>query len=293
MWASKVAGAGETARASRRAPAKVNLALHVTGRREDGFHELSSLAVFAELGDVLHVAPSDTLSLRVEGPMAEGVPDDESNLVLQAAFLLARAREVATGAALSLDKRLPRGGGIGGGSADAAAALALLSDHWGVAPVGVAEALTLGADVPVCMAGPAPQVMSGKGETLRPAGPLPAMWIVLANPGVVVPTGAVFARLDGRFGAALPPVHSGAGFAAFIAWLADQRNDLEAPAQEIAPAIAALRDEMAGQAGCALARMSGSGSTVFGLFADETPAQEAARALQARGHWAAAARVLA
>lgn len=274
------------------APAKVNLALHVTGRRPDGYHLLDSLVVFADAGDRLRIEAAQTLSLAVTGPFAAGVPTDGTNLVLKAAVLMA-----GKGARITLDKQLPHGGGIGGGSSDAAATLRALSRLWDAPLPGATAALSLGADVPVCLMAPAPQQMRGIGEDLTPAPALPEAHLVLVNPGIPVPSREVFARLAagrGTDNSGLPPVPEAADFDGFAHWLAAQRNDLEAPAIAIAPAIAEATAVLRKATGCALARMSGSGSTVFGLFRDEEGAAAAAKRIGAvaPGWWVRAARVL-
>lgn len=276
------------------APAKVNLALHVTGRRGDGYHLLDSLVVFADVGDRLTVAAAPDLALTVAGPLAAGVPTDGSNLVLRAALLMARAGQ---GARIALDKHLPHGGGIGGGSSDAAATIRALGRLWAVPEPEAEAVLTLGADVPVCLQAPAPQRMRGIGADLTPLPALPEAHLVLVNPGLAVPTGAVFARCAAGAGTAEPglaPLPDAPDFAAFAAWLGRQRNDLEAPATAIAPVIAAARAALLATAGCHLARMSGSGSTVFGLFATAAASAEAAAGLATAhpGWWVRAARIL-
>ena len=275
------------------ARAKVNLHLHVLGRREDGYHLLDSLVVFPELGDRLEAEPAAGLSLSVAGPFADQLPSDGGNLVLRAAEALA-ARAPGRGAALRLEKALPVAGGIGGGSADAAAALRALSRLWGLRP-GDAEglALGLGADVPVCLGAPRPAMMGGIGEVLRPAPALPALWLTLANPGLPVATAEVFRRLERRDGRAAEAPARFETAAALADWLAAQSNMLEAAAEAVAPAVGALRREIGGLEGCLLARMSGSGGTCFGLFAEDRAALAAAEALRARGVWAAAAPVRA
>ncbi len=270
--------------------AKVNLALHVTGRRADGYHLLDSLVVFAGIGDRLEAEPADGLSLSLTGPQASGLGAGADNLVLRAAMLL---RPPGRGAALRLTKVLPVAAGIGGGSADAAAALRLLGRLWRVGAPDAAAVLSLGADVPVCL-GLKPARMRGIGEDLA-AVALPAFWIVLANPGVPVATGAVFAglaRRDNEPMAAAPPFPDAA---TLFGWLAAQRNDLEPPARAIAPAIDAALAALAAQPGCGLARMSGSGATCFGLFAAEAAARAAADALRRAeaGWWVSAAPALA
>ena len=180
------------------APAKVNLFLHVIGRRPDGYHLLDSLVVFAGCGDCLTVRESDRLSLEVDGPFAAALTGEGDNLVLRAARALAHATGNKPRGLLRLTKNLPVASGIGGGSADAAAALRLLARHWGAAPAGDALALQLGADVPVCLAG-RPARMQGIGEILRPAPALPAFGLVLVNPAVAVSTPLVFRAHPGDF----------------------------------------------------------------------------------------------
>jgi len=273
------------------APAKVNLALHVTGRRDDGYHLLDSLVVFADIGDWLDIAPTEALGLTVSGPRAAGVPADRRNLIWRAAELFAPGQ----GAAITLDKHLPHAGGIGGGSADAAAALRGLSTLWGL-PLPSAEAvLALGADVPVCLFG-RPARMSGIGETLVPLPSLPPLWIVLVNPGVEVPTGAVFKALVTADNPPLPeiPAEGWQDAAALAAWLAQTRNDLEPPARAQVPEIGRALDALDDCPGCLMARMSGSGGTCFGLFAEAGPAHLAADNLGAEeGWWVAQAPVRA
>ncbi|WP_371060622.1 4-(cytidine 5'-diphospho)-2-C-methyl-D-erythritol kinase [Rhodosalinus sp. 5P4] len=259
------------------APAKINLALHVTGRRADGYHLLDSLVVFADLGDTLRAAPGATTSLRVTGPMARGVPDGPENLVLRAAAL------IGVGAELELEKHLPAAAGIGGGSSDAAATLRALSRLSGCAVPG--DAATLGADVPVCLAA-RPARMRGIGETVEPVAALPALAAVLVNPGVSLSTPEVFARLAQRENPPLPtPLPRWADAAALVRWLSAQRNDLEAPARALAPVVGEVLAALSASPGCALARMSGSGATCFGLFPDREGAETAAAALARPGWW--------
>jgi len=269
------------------APAKVNLALHVTGRRPDGYHLLDSLVVFPALGDRLEAEPGPGLSLAIGGPFGRDLDAGSSNLVLRAALAFGTGQ----GAALRLTKSLPVASGIGGGSADAAAALRLLARLWGVALPPADAVLALGADVPVCLAGRACR-MQGIGEALTPL-ELPPFWIVLANPGVPVATGGVFAGLASRAnpGMGAMPAFPDAG--RLFDWLAGQRNDLEAPAVALAPPVGTALAALRAQPGCRLARMSGSGATCFGLFAAEAPALAAADALRAAepAWWVAAAPV--
>ena len=261
------------------APAKVNLTLHVTGRRSDGYHLLEGLVVFPDIGDRLSFAPSDDLGLEVCGPMAEGVPSDGRNLCLRAARHLSPSKT----ARITLEKHLPHGAGIGGGSADAAATLRGLSQLWGLPLPEATKVAELGADVPVCLAAPKAMIMRGIGEILSPAPALPSFSMLLVNPRVETPTGAIFAALAARGSInnpQMPEISSGfASLADLARWLRLTRNDLEeaaagfAPIHEVKAAIEAQRD-------CAFARMSGSGSTCFGLFENTAHAEAAAAAIR-------------
>lgn len=274
------------------APAKVNLYLHVIGRRADGFHLLDSLIVFAGIGDTVEVRPSDALTFAVEGPMAAGVPATDDNLVLKAAWALAAAAGIEAKADIRLIKRLPMAAGVGGGSADAAAALRALKRLWriDIADATMAAiALGLGADVPVCLAGRAAFV-GGIGEAIDPVPPLPRCWIVLVNPGVPAATPAVFKARQGAFSAPARFSEAPKDAAAFVALLRSRRNDLTAAALTVAPDIGKVLGALERCPGILLARMSGSGATCFGLFVDAGAATEAAFALN-RGHpgwWAKA-----
>jgi len=255
---------------SRFAPAKVNLYLHVTGKRADGYHLLDSLAVFPDVGDAVSATAAEALTLVVDGPCGEGLSGETDNLVLRAARKLAPGR----GAALRLSKYLPVASGIGGGSADAAAALLVLSELWGVAADLPVLALQLGADVPVCLAS-RPARMQGIGESLTPAPALPDFGMVLVNPGVAVPTPAVFKARQGEFSA--PPVlpEAWADVDAMVADLAACTNDLQAAAIGIAPVIGEVLSVLAALPGAKLARMSGSGATCFAIFPTAMQAAEA------------------
>ncbi len=264
------------------APAKINLSLHVTGRRPDGYHLLDSLVAFADIGDHLSVRLSDRAALSVSGPMSDGVPEGPDNLCLKAVEFF------GTPAALKLDKRLPNQAGIGGGSSDAAAVLRALVALTG-RPVPP-QAERLGADVPVCIVGRAARV-SGIGERVAPVPSFPPLPAVLVNPGVTVSTPAVFARLERRENAPMPaPFPQMGTLETALAALADFRNDLEAPARAVAPVIGDVLDSLARSEGCALARMSGSGATCFGLFHDGASAEAAAAAIGAAhpGWWSRA-----
>lgn len=261
-----------------RAPAKINLCLHITGRRSDGYHLLDSLVVFASAGDRVTAIPAKGLHLAIEGPEAAGLSESGDNLVLRAA----RAMGV-TDIALRLWKALPVASGIGGGSADAAAALRALSRLTGQPLPEPGDVLALGADVPVCLAG-RPARMRGVGEELSPLPPLPPVWLVLANPRVAVSTPQVFAMLERRENPPVPeiPPMGWPTAAALGAWLERQtRNDLEFPARRMAPVLADVVAALRATAGCLLARMSGSGATCFGLYADALEASDAARDLRA------------
>ncbi len=257
------------------ASAKVNLCLHVTGQRPDGYHLLDSLVVFAGLGDRLRFEPADDLELLITGPQAAHLPLTHDNLILRAA----RAMSERRGARIVLEKYLPIASGIGGGSADAAATLRGLARLWGVALPSAAGVLALGADVPVCVTSRAVR-MAGIGEDLFPIPPLPPAHLVLVNPGVAVPTPAVFKSLPSKTNPPLPPIPRFAALPDFAAWLTAQRNDLEPPALDLAPEIATAKAALATQTGCHLARMSGSGATCFGLFATQDAATSAARNLR-------------
>lgn len=267
------------------APAKINLTLHVTGRRADGYHELDSLVVFArDAGDWITARPSDDLTLTVSGPCAEGVPANADNLVLGAARLLRELRSVGAGASLELEKHLPAGGGIGGGSSDAAAAVRALARLWNVAPLSRREALPLGADLPVCLHAPAPARMRGIGERLEPVPALPEFWLVLANPGIRVSTPRVFEGFHGRGRtprAPVKPMPARWDFEAFRAWLSLQTNDLTESATAIAPGIGDVLAALRSLPGSVHAGMSGSGSTCWALFPGRGPALAAAEQLAA------------
>ena len=279
------------------APAKVNLYLHVIGRRADGYHLLDSLIAFADIGDTITAAPADALALTVDGPEAAGIAGlGDDNLVFRAARLLKERGRIEAGAALHLEKRLPAAGGIGGGSSDAAAVLRALSYLWDRQldnEALAALALELGADVPACLAA-RPVWVGGIGEELQPAPFLPAAGIVLANPRRPLLTAEVFRRRAGRFSSAarFGPVPADAP--GLVAALTSRRNDLTEAAVAFAPEIGAVLDRLAALPGALLARMSGSGATCFALFADRAAALAVGRALAAAepGWWTAAGALL-
>ncbi len=269
------------------APAKINFFLQLTGKRADGYHLLDSLVTFAGVGDVLQAEAADKLTLRVSGPFAAGLDGESDNLVLRAARLLAEAAGVEAKAALVLAKNLPIASGIGGGSADAAAALRLLSRLWGVTLDSAMMhrlAERLGADVPVCLAG-RPARMRGVGERLDPAPELPGYGLLLVNPGVALGTADVFRARRGEFSgeAELPVAWQTAEDMAQA--LGRTTNDLQPPAIGLCPAIGAVLASLAARDGCLLARMSGSGATCFGVFNTPREAQDAAAVLAREGWW--------
>ena len=273
---------------STRAPAKINLTLHVLGRRpEDGYHVLESLVAFAGASDVLTLAPGADLDLVVSGPTAGPAGPTDDNLVLRAARHLASRLPGLRLGAFRLHKRLPVAAGIGGGSSDAAGALRLLARLNGLGladPAVVAAARATGADVPVCLE-PRARMMRGAGEEVGPALGLAGLTAVLINPGVPVPTAPVFKALglqvgDRLDGAHHPEIGRDLDADAVLGLIAPARNDLEAPALTVAPVIGDALAALRAQGGCRLARMSGSGATVFALFADRHAAVRAARTLR-------------
>lgn len=267
------------------APAKVNLFLHITGRRADGYHLLDSLAVFAGVGDEIRAEPADTLSLDLSGPFAASLSAEPDNLVLRAARALADAAGVPAAARLKLRKNLPVASGIGGGSTDAAATLRRLQALWATEVDLSALAVRLGADVPVCIRS-RPARMGGVGDALGAAPELPVCGLALVNPGIAVATATVFGARAGGFS---PPAELPGGWAdaaAMAVDLARCRNDLEVAALGLCPAIGAALAALQTIPGCLLARMSGSGATCFGLFADPDQAADAAAALGRPGWWA-------
>ncbi|OSP55659.1 4-(cytidine 5'-diphospho)-2-C-methyl-D-erythritol kinase [Pseudoruegeria sp. SK021] len=272
------------------APAKINLTLHVTGRRRDGYHDLDSLVVFAGTGDRLRATLSQDMTLDITGPRATGVPADPSNLVWRAAALF----DPPVNARLVLDKHLPSAAGIGGGSADAAATLRLLARLAGRALPPADRVLSLGADVPVCLSGVATR-MRGIGDRLDPVPPLPPLFMVLVNPGVALSTPAVFKAMAAQTGPAMvDPLPVWSTPKAFLDWLSVQRNDLQAAAQSLTPDIGRVLDGLEATVGCRLARMSGSGATCFGLYDHKDPAEMAAASIR-RAHpdwWCVAAPML-
>jgi len=269
------------------APAKINLALHITGRRADGYHLIDSLVVFAELGDQISVELTDQDAFHLEGPEAAALSSEaaSSNLVVRARDRLRDAARCSgieqPPVEICLDKRLPVASGIGGGSADAAATLKALCRLWGYDP-GAEQlsklALELGADVPMCLDGRA-LIARGIGETLSPVDLSFDLDLVIVNPRVGVSTPTVFSALERRDNAPLPEPEGLDDKDRFLEWLGAVRNDLQPPAQRMVPEIAECLSAL-DAAGARLARMSGSGASCFGVFGNAEAAQAAAKALQ-------------
>lgn len=278
------------------APAKINLALHVTGRRADGYHELESVMVFAEIGDELTAVPAAADRLRITGPFGKGLESDGNNLVSRAvaAFRTRWPGHVPYGLDMTLSKNLPVAAGLGGGSADAAAALRLMAGlgQTQIPPEDLIDlAAGLGADVPACLIS-APLVARGIGEIMRPLAAFPTCHVVLVNPLLPVATAEVFRRLENRVNPPLPALPEPMTRPAQLGiWLKETRNDLEAPAIALVPVIGDLIARLGGTPGCMLARMSGSGATIFGLFGSTAQAHQAAHELRQAyaDYWVAAA----
>lgn len=281
---------------SRCAWAKINLYLEVTGRREDGYHELESLVVFAGLGDRLDFGPAPSLEIVCAGPFAGDLPSGADNLVAQAACALAEHAGVRPAARIALEKQIPVAAGIGGGSADAAAALEGLAALWGLAPKPdelMRIAAGLGADVPVCLYG-RPAVVHGIGDIVERAPPLPPAWLVLANPGRPLATRRIFQARTGAFSPIVPWTGVAHDLGDLVERLAERTNDLEPAALALEPEIGRVIERLAAAPGALLARMTGSGATCFALFVTAEEARAAAAAIGAEhpAWWTAAAPVL-
>jgi 4-diphosphocytidyl-2-C-methyl-D-erythritol kinase len=280
------------------APAKLNLHLHVGPRRADGLHELDSVFVFVEIGDILTAAPADDLSLDIVGPFAAPLAKESParNLVLRAAHALREHCGIAQGAKLTLDKRLPIAAGLGGGSADAAAALRALTRLWGLkisrSAIG-RIAFALGADVPACL-DRAPIHVSGAGETIRPGPALPPLWACLVNPRVAMPTGDAFRLYDLQNPRPRAPERvsmNGPTYRNVTRFMKNSRNDLQPIAINRHFVVQHVLDCLVRRPGAIAARMSGSGATVFGLFTSPEGALRAARAAACEGWWSMGARI--
>lgn len=266
--------------------AKINLALHVRGRRDDGYHLLETLFAFAEDGDVLTAEPSAHLSLTISGPFSDALAGGADNLVLQAATGLQKMLKTQQGATIHLDKRLPVAAGIGGGSADAATVLRLLPRLWGLAPDREdlqQLAASLGADVPACIAS---QTVRGEGvgDILTPvhASDLSGLPLLLVNPGIPCPTGPVFKAWDG---VDRGPLATGSPLAAALAG----RNDLQGPASAIIPEIGEICASLESRNTALISRMSGSGATCFAIFESDEALADASETM--RPYWHLATRL--
>nr|WP_041778442.1 4-(cytidine 5'-diphospho)-2-C-methyl-D-erythritol kinase [Beijerinckia indica] len=276
-----------------RAPAKINLTLHVLGRSDDGWHQLESLVAFSCGGDQLSLTPGEPLGLTLEGPTAPLAGDNDQNLVLKAARNLGQQIENLKFGAFHLVKRLPVAAGIGGGSSDAAAALRLLARTNGIPlddPRLMAAARATGADVPVCLERRA-RMMRGVGEQLGEPLPLPPLVGLIVNPGQALETKAVFSRMNLTPGSQThygphPAFSPNLDSSGFLALLRKGRNDMEDAASVLAPVIGDVLAILSAARGCQLARMSGSGATCFALFSDCRAAAKAKKViLQAHPNW--------
>jgi len=252
------------------ARAKINLCLHVTGQRDDGYHLLDSIVVFADIGDQITVKPSDAFSLKINGPFANGLSAGDDNLALQAARIFVKD---CKGAAITLTKNLPVASGIGGGSADAAATLRAMARMTG-APLPPDAGLSLGADVPACLQS-IPCRMEGIGDRITPLTGFPNLWAVLACPKIKIATSDVFAALETKDNASIRQMMDQKPIGQF---LRRQRNDLEKPSIGLAKDVSVCLDQITRQ-GAYLARMSGSGATCFGLFETRQASEKAAHTL--------------
>ncbi len=261
------------------APAKLNLFLHIKGKRANGYHLLDSLLAFTEFGDRIAFHPDTELTLEVTGPFADALQDTDlkDNLAMKAAQSLKRHLDYPGGARMILDKHIPVGGGLGGGSADAAAVLRGLVRLWNIRvdPGALKSiALLLGSDVPACLA-MQPAVIGGVGERVKPLPVSAEAWVVLVNPGSSLSTAEVYEKFSGQFqrkNVMVPALHS---FDNLIRTIEPAHNALEEPALALEPEIRRILAALRGEQGCALARMSGSGTTCFGLFANPSEAKQA------------------
>lgn len=266
------------------APAKINLYLHITGKRDDGYHLLESLVAFADCGDQVSVAPSNELRLTIDGPFSEDLSTNSDNLVIKAAQHLAKFAGIAANADIILTKELPVASGIGGGSADAAATLYALSELWGVSAsardlLGLAE--KLGADVPVCLKG-FTSIVTGVGEKIIHGIKLPKLWAVLVSPNKSVSTTEVFAKYQEEFSITQPFKEKPQSAKELANFLSDYRNDLTSAAIRVAPIIQEVLKAVERTEGQLLTRLSGSGATCFALFETKIAANAATRELQAQ-----------
>ncbi|MFT6659357.1 4-(cytidine 5'-diphospho)-2-C-methyl-D-erythritol kinase [Maritalea sp.] len=276
------------------APAKINLSLHVVGQTPKGYHQLQGLTVFTKLCDELTAREAKKDTLEITGPFAPALVSEKSNIILKAFELFRHhwPKSLPDGLHITLEKMLPVAAGIGGGSADAAAALrmAVRMSEQEIAISELSEiAMELGADVPMCLFSRT-CIIGGVGEQIQIVDPFPKLQLVLANPGIAIPTAQIFRQLKSKNNPVMPKLPTQVEHSAALAlWLQDTRNDLELPAIEFAPQIAEITREIAQLPGCILSRMSGSGATVFGVFGAELQAMSAAQQLHKLfpKHWVA------
>lgn len=283
------------------AHAKVNLSLHVVGRRDDGYHELESIIAFIDIADRITLQPADEITLSISGPESMGLPGGSDNLTLRAARWLRDRAGESHGVAIALEKHIPVAAGLGGGSADAAAVLGGCARLWklsGSPPISDAALATdLGADVPVCRFGKAAFV-TGIGERYDSLPPWPKIWVVLVNPRVSLPTAHVFRNFSGPFkqpeATCTASAAWGESASAFVESLSSCSNSLTESAVEQVPAIEDVLTALEETPGCHLARMSGSGPTCFGLFATQEDAVRGAAAIadKNQGWWTRSSRLL-
>lgn len=267
---------------SRVAPAKINLCLHVTGQRPDGYHLLESLVVFTQFGDRLTVSPSSEDEFTITGPQAPGLPVGSENLVLRARDLLRQETGHVEHVAIKLEKNLPAASGMGGGSSDAASTLILLNALWklGLKQDRLARiALKLGADVPMCLS-ETPLIARGIGEDITPLSAVAELSVLLVNPGVPVSTPEIFRKLERKENPPLPPLTALDTAPALFDWLHRTRNDLQEPATRIQPEISHCLSALLAT-GAELVRMTGSGATCFGLFSSQEAAERAREEISA------------
>lgn len=264
------------------APAKINLFLHITGKRkDDGYHLLESLMVFANFGDEITVSAEEKMHLDISGPFGKQLWHDAlvDNLVMKAAKKCVKHMPLKSkmkAARIMLKKNIPIGAGLGGGSSDAATVVKLLSRLWGTPPLSDKELLSLGADVPICMK-QVPSMVSGIGEIIRPVSIPGPLHLLLVHPGVPVSAVAVYKKSVSSFSPSQEPINMPKKIPDFIEWLAVQSNDLEEPAITIAPVISIVLEALENTSECQLSRMSGSGSACFGIYPDEEAVKCAAK----------------
>lgn len=264
------------------AKAKLNLYLHITGKRADGYHLLDSLVCFVALGDSITVEDAPELSLTVEGPFAAAISADADNLVMRAANVLRAHAGVDVGAHITLCKNLPVAAGLGGGSSDAATCLILLRSLWGLAisdSMLATLAVPLGADMSVCLHGK-PAYMSGIGEVIEPAPTMPALYLLLVNPMRELSTAEVYRRFQAEARTTARPEIDASSADRLVISLATTRNDLQRPAITLCAEVAEVLLALETQFDCRLARMCGSGATCMGVFEDEQACLRAAETIR-------------